>query len=158
TSKYFSGLIFALIMVFFTLIMSLLVCFILFPENIPSSDFIDIDGKLETIFIKSPLILIFLLILSNLFFTIIYYTVGFSSICFIKNRYLLMLLPFIVYIFFTIISQIIGIPALSPLAYIAPYELSNFSIFSYFICTTLLIVTITYMFINCYKKMKENIV
>lgn len=122
-TKWFAGVLSAVGITVLVLIVTLAVCIALFPMNQPLDSMTHLHKNFGlTIFLRSPMLCIFLLILSNMFFSAVYYTIGFGCTNFVRNRYLLLLIPFILYIVQLLIWEFFLLPCVSPLIFIAYYE------------------------------------
>lgn len=123
-TKWFAGVLSVVGIVIIILGIALLACVILFPLNSPLAETSYLHKNFGLYyFLENPIGYIVLLIFSNIFFAICYYTIGFSSSNFVYNRSILLLVPFLLYIIQLVVSQIFSIPVVSPLVFIAYYEL-----------------------------------
>lgn len=122
-TKWIVGVISAAGIAFLILMVTLAVCVVLFPLNQPLASTTPLDPKFGlNMFLRHPMLWIFLMILSNMFYAAIYYTVGFGCTNFVSNRFLLMMIPFILHIFQLMIWQFLRLSCVSPLIFIAYYE------------------------------------
>lgn len=105
-SKLSVGIISAAANIASILLLTLLVCVTLYPENSPLIENTYINYPVaQALFISKPLVFIFLTILSNMFQAAVYFSLGFSLSCCAKNRYSVLLTPFVVYLIQLLISQ-----------------------------------------------------
>lgn len=125
-SKWFIGILSATMIVFIVLATTFAICAVLFPLNPPLPEMSHVDRNFGLDFyLENPMSYILLLILSNTFFAVIYYTVGFSLSNSIRNRYVLLLTPFIVFIIQLLVWQLFRLTYASPLIFIAFYEVKE---------------------------------
>lgn len=124
-AKWFVGIISAALVVLCVLGCTLLICLLLFPENVPKAENCPFNYEWAVrLFTTYPLKYILLLIALNVYFAVIYYSFGFALSCFAKNKYIVLLTPFFIYLAQLLVWQMFNIPALSPLVFIAHYEVN----------------------------------
>lgn len=122
-TKWFVGVISAVGITFLVLTTTLAVCIALFPLNQPLDAMTHLHKNFGlALFLRRPMLCIFLMILSNMFFSAVYYTIGFGCTHFVGNRYLLLLIPYILYTAQLLIWNFTRLPWASPLIFIAYYE------------------------------------
>lgn len=158
-TKYIVGLLSASMILVLSLLLMLAVCMCLFPLNPPveSSTYLSAGFMTET-FLKTPFAYIGLMLASNVLFAVLYYSFGFGMTMFTKNRYVLMLTPFLVYMVLTIIGDVLCIPALMPVVYIAPHELTGLTMRDYLAFTaTMVIISASLVGYN-YHRFKREVI
>lgn len=122
-TKWFIGVLSAVGITFLVLTMTLAVCIALFPLNQPLASVTPLHQNFGlALFLRRPMLYIFLMIFSNMFFSAVYYTIGFGCSNFVRNRYLLLMIPFILYIVQLLVWEFFLLPWASPLIFIAYYE------------------------------------
>ena len=122
-TKWGVGVISSAFIVFIILFITFLICLVLFPLNQPIDSMTHLHKNFGlSLFLKHPAFSIFLLILSNLYFSAVYYTISFGFINVIHRRFVLLLIPFFLYLLQLIIWQFFNLPCFSPLIFIAYYE------------------------------------
>lgn len=152
-SKWLAGVLSAAIIVFLTLVLTFVVCALLFPLNQPLAEMSHVDRNFGfDFFLANPMGYIFLLILSNLFFAVVYYTVGFGFANSVRNRYVLLLIPFIIYMIQLMIWQFFRMPGVSPLIFIAFYEVSNLTPVGMGAAAVIYLSVAAAMLLHCYRK------
>lgn len=121
--KWFAGVLSAAGIVLVVLSVTFLVCWIFYPLNQPLSEMTHLHKNFGLeFFLDRPMVAIGLMILGNMFFAAVYFTVGFSLSGFLSNRYLLLLTPFALYLIQLLLWQTFHLPWLSPLIFVAYYE------------------------------------
>lgn len=152
-SKWFVGILSAAMIVLVVLAVTFAICAALFPLNPPLPEMSHVDRNFGFAFyLKKPMSYIVLLILSNMYFAVIYYTVGFSLSNLIRNRYLLLLSPFIIYIVQLLVWQLFRLPYASPLIFIAFYEVNNLTPVGMVIAGLVYLVIAGGVLTWCYRK------
>lgn len=152
-SKWFIGMLSAMIIVLFTLTLTWIVCSLLFPLNPPLAQMSHVDRNFGfDFFLAKPKVYIFLLILSNMFLAGIYYTVGFGFSNSVRNRYVLLLVPFAIYIVQLMIWQLFRLPLASPLIFIAFYEVPNLTPEGMAMVAVIYLLVAAIALLNCYRK------
>lgn len=122
-SKWAVGSFSAVVIIGTVLIITLLICLLSFPWNDPVESMTHLTKNFGLVFfLIHPIEYIVLLIISNMYMSFVYFSIGFSCSCFIKNRYVLLLIPFIIFVSQLIIWQFLDMPLMSPLIFIAYYE------------------------------------
>ena len=122
-TKWFVGASSAAIIILAVLGITFFVCSLLFPFNQPLSETSHLHKNFGiNWFLDRPGAYIFGLILCNMFYAVIYYTVAFGFSNIVGSRYLLLLIPLIIYLVQLIAWQSLRIPEFSPLVFIAYYE------------------------------------
>ncbi len=125
-SKLLAGILSANFIIVSILSLWLIVCFILFPGNIPNTETNFIPGDfMRGLYQVYPYIYIAYIYIINILFSIIFYMIGFSISSFAKKKYTVLILPFIIYLVLILVSQIFRINELYPINMIAPYEINN---------------------------------
>lgn len=125
-SKLLAGILSANFIIVSILSLWLIVCFILFPGNIPNTETSFRPGDfMRGIYQVYPNIYIIYIYIINILFSIIFYMIGFSISSFAKKKYTVLILPFIIYLVLIVVSQIFRINELYPINMIAPYEINN---------------------------------
>ena len=157
-TKWFSGSLTAAGIVALILVLTLIICISIFPLNqpIPERTYLHKNFGINY-YLNNPFKFIVLLILSNMFVAVVYYTIGFSFSNSVKNQNLLKLIPFLLFLCQLYLSQALNIPAMSPLVFIAYYEVIGLTpktmvytgVCNLFIAFALLLI--------CYWKDKHNI-
>ena len=152
-SKWFVGIMSAAIIVFVVLATTFAICAALFPQNPPVPDMSHVDRNFGfEFYLENPMSYIVLLILSNMYFAVIYYTVGFSLSNSIRNRYVLLLSPFIIYIVQLLVWQLFRIPYASPLIFIAFYEVNSLTPIGMLVVGSVYLVIAGGALTWCYRK------
>lgn len=122
-AKWFVGVFSAAMIVLAVLSVTFFVCALLFPFNQPLSEASHLHKNFGiNWFLDSPGAYIFGLILCNMFCAIINYTVAFGFSNIVGSRNLLLLIPLTLYLVQLVAWQSLRIPELSPLIFIAYYE------------------------------------
>ena len=157
-SKYFFlkwgvGLLSVILIVGAVLSITLCVCFILYPGNAPLEEntYINYLG-LKDFFIEQPIQFVVSLIAMNILVSIIYYTFGLGISCYVKNRYGVVFAPMAAYFACMFISQIFNVSAISPIALVAPFELTGLNASAVVIAATVELVIALVFLLNCFRK------
>jgi len=152
-SKWFAGICSVAVVIFLTLGITMLVCFALYPENIPMAENTYINYPyMKEFFIEKPVQLIMILFATNIILSMIYYTLGFGVSCHAKNRYEVILAPVEMYFLNLLLSQFLNVPALSPIAVVAPFALGGLSL-NAVLCVAGALTSIALLsLMNCYRK------
>lgn len=122
-TKWFVGACSAAMIVLTILGITFFVCALLFPFNQPLAETSHLHKNFGiNWFLDNPGAYIFGLILCNMFCATVYYTVAFGFSNIVNSRILLLLIPLILYLVQLVAWQFLRIPELSPLVFIAYYE------------------------------------
>ena len=81
-----------------------------------------------------------------------YYTIGFGCTNFVRNRFLLLLIPFILYILQLLISEFLLLPCVSPLVFIAYYEVAGLTPFNMFVTGIVYILCAAILLLCCWYR------
>lgn len=152
-TKWITGVISAVGITFLVLSVTLVICVVLFPLNQPLESMTHLHKNFGLdLFLRRPGLCIFLMILSNMFFSAVYYTIGFACSNFVRNRYFLLLIPFILYIAQLLIWQFFHLPCVSPLVFIAYYEVLGLTPFSMLITGIIYFLVAAVLLLWCYLR------
>lgn len=152
-SKWFVGSLSAATIVLFTLVLTGVICALLFPLNPPLAEMSHVDRNFGfEFFLTNPMRYIFLLIICNMFFAAVYYTIGFGLTNSVHSRYVLLLAPFAIYIIQLLIWQLFRIPEFSPLIFIAFYEVTNLTPIGMRNTAIAYLMIAVIMLLYCYRK------
>ena len=122
-TKWFVGSISAAMIVLAILSVTFLVCAFLFPFNQPLSETSHLHKNFGLHwFLEKPGSYILGLMICNMFCAVNYYTIAFGFSNIVSSRHLLLLIPLILYLVQLVAWQFLRIPELSPLVFIAYYE------------------------------------
>lgn len=152
-TKWFTGVFSAAGITFLILTVTLVVCIVLFPLNQPLNSMTPLDQNFGlSMFLRHPMLCIFLMILGNIFYSVVYYTIGFGCTNFVRNRFLLLLIPFILYILQLLISEFLLLPCVSPLVFIAYYEVAGLTPFNMFVTGIVYILCAAILLLCCWYR------
>lgn len=123
------GLISAMTVVFLTLGIWLGVCFALFPQNLPITEFNYVPkGVFSSCFVLHPMRYISKIILLNLITGALFYLFSMAISHVVNSKQLVIIAPFAIYLILILISQIKTFSMLNPVALVAPLEVSSFTL------------------------------
>lgn len=152
-SKWVAGILSAALIIGAVLIVTLVVCVSLYPGNAPLEENTYINySDMKAHFMEHPLRFIILLIFMNILTSVIYYTFGLGMSCYAPNRYVVAFTPMAAYYICLFGSQILNVSALSPIAMVAPFELTGLSNSSVRMAAAMEAVMAILFLINCFRK------
>lgn len=155
-SKWFAGVVSAVLITFLVLFLTFLICCVLFPLNqpLPQSTHLHKNFGLAY-FLDHPIRCIFLMIAGNMFFSAVYYTIGFSFSNIVSNLYVLHIVPFLMYMLQLILSQMFNISWLSPFIFPAYYEVVGLTPTQMIVVGVFYIIIACLFLLFCYRKDKD---
>lgn len=123
-TKLFSGGVVSGLILTVTMVVWFVVCAISFPNNTPVASFTYIaSDSFRGLFIGKPIVYIFIIIVLNFLFAVIFYSLGYGISYFCKNKYIVMVIPFLIYLSMTMLASLLNIAILSPVSMVVPHEI-----------------------------------
>lgn len=158
-SKWFAGVLSVAVIIGAILSITLMACCIIYPCNKPLEEntYINYTG-LRYFFIEEPIRCILTFITLNIITAMVYYTFGLGMTCYAKNRYSVIFSPMAAYFACLFAAQILNIPEISPIATVAPFELSGLNLSSVLTAAGVELMVSLLMLINCFRKDLTEIV
>lgn len=123
-AKLFSGVLVSGLILTVVMVVWFCVCAIAFPHNVPVDSFTYIaSDSFRELFVEKPIVYILIIIVLNISFAIIFYSLGYGISYFCKNKYIVMVIPFLIYLSMTMLASLLNFEILSPISMVVPHEI-----------------------------------
>jgi len=136
----------------------LIISGLLYPFNTPNTELNYIPyGFFEEIYMNTPFIYVFIVVLIGCIFGVLFATLGLTSSVLFNNRFAVTVYPFVFYVFFMIFAQIIHADFLLPIILITPFSIIGVDLYNILLGYLFVTIIVIVQMMILYNKEKSEV-